>query len=56
MCGSSIKNRIDEKKVRTHRSAFDFDTSFYKVIINHVHEGVECVGPKNKKPMKIDKK
>ena len=26
-----------KEKVCTHRSAFDFDTSFCKVIINHVH-------------------
>ena len=45
-----------KQKVRTHRSAFDFDTSFCKVIINHVHGEVECVGPKNRKPMKIEKK
>ena len=45
-----------KQKVRTHQSAFDFDTSFCKVIIKNVHEEVECVGPNNRKPMKIDKK
>ena len=44
-----------KQKVRTHRSAFDFDTSLCKVIINHVHVEVEC-DTKNRKTMKIEKK
>ena len=51
---SKIENM--KQKVRTHQSAFDFDTSFCKLIINHVHKDIECVVPKNRNPMKIDKK
>ena len=45
-----------KQRVRCHRAAFDFDTKFCKVTINHVNEEVECIDHKNTKPMKIEKK
>ena len=35
------KIEMMKQKVRAHRSAFDFDNSFCKVKINHVHVEVE---------------
>ena len=56
MCGANVKNGTDETTGTLSPAAFDFDTKFCKVTINHVNEEVECIDHKNTKPMKIEKK
>ena len=50
-------SKIEQMKERVccHRAAFDFDTKFCKVTINHVKEEVKCIDHKNTKPMKTEK-